>query len=126
MNCNFNRHGAEAARGAHNSEVTRSKRVAGSLLTVVFHFSFFIILFILFGLLFFILCIVIIRCVKSNSATTVAHRNRIWNTPRTIFIKRAFFIKRITEYHWATLPVIRGWKLPSRTGVRRDSIDIAS
>ena len=24
-----NRHGAEAARGAHNSEVTRSKRVAG-------------------------------------------------------------------------------------------------
>ena len=25
----FNRHGAEEARGAHNSEVTRSKRVAG-------------------------------------------------------------------------------------------------
>ena len=25
----FHRHGAEAARGAHNSEVTRSKRVAG-------------------------------------------------------------------------------------------------
>ena len=25
-----NRHGAEAARGAHNSEVTRSKRVAGN------------------------------------------------------------------------------------------------
>ena len=25
----INRHGAEAARGAHNSEVTRSKRVAG-------------------------------------------------------------------------------------------------
>ena len=28
-NYNSNRHGAEAARGAHNSEVTRSKRVAG-------------------------------------------------------------------------------------------------
>ena len=26
---NFNRHGAEAARRAHNPEVTRSKRVAG-------------------------------------------------------------------------------------------------
>ena len=26
-----NRHGAEEARGAHNSEVTRSKRVAGNL-----------------------------------------------------------------------------------------------
>ena len=26
---NFNRHGAGEARGAHNSEVTRSKRVAG-------------------------------------------------------------------------------------------------
>ena len=25
----YNRHGAEEARGAHNSEVTRSKRVAG-------------------------------------------------------------------------------------------------
>ena len=25
----LNRHGAEAARGAHNSEVTRSKRVVG-------------------------------------------------------------------------------------------------
>ena len=25
----FNRHGAGEARGAHNSEVTRSKRVAG-------------------------------------------------------------------------------------------------
>jgi hypothetical protein len=29
-----NRHGAEAARGAHNSEVTRSKRVAGKLFLV--------------------------------------------------------------------------------------------
>ena len=28
----IHRHGAEAARGAHNSEVTRSKRVAGILL----------------------------------------------------------------------------------------------
>jgi hypothetical protein len=27
----FNRHGAEEARGAHNSEVTRSKRVAGMI-----------------------------------------------------------------------------------------------
>ena len=32
----FHRHGAEAARGAHNSEVTRSKRVAGILQFVYF------------------------------------------------------------------------------------------
>jgi hypothetical protein len=32
----IHRHGAEAARGAHNSEVTRSKRVAGILLFVCF------------------------------------------------------------------------------------------
>jgi hypothetical protein len=35
--CVFHRCGAEEARGAHNSEVTRSKRVAG-----IFHFSRFI------------------------------------------------------------------------------------
>ena len=33
---NFHRHGAEAARGAHNSEVTRSKRVAGIIQFVRF------------------------------------------------------------------------------------------
>ena len=32
----LHRHGAEAARGAHNSEVTRSKRVAG-----IFQFASF-------------------------------------------------------------------------------------
>jgi hypothetical protein len=32
----IHRHGAEAARGAHNSEDTRSKRVAGIILFVCF------------------------------------------------------------------------------------------